>query len=480
MLAEGSLMQSMLNFSGKDAALKFISENNVKILNMCHIPEDGKLKTLSLSTSDKERVREILEYGERVDGSSLFSFIEPGKSDIYAYPRLDRVFMNPFAMLPTLNVLSDYKDENGKPLDIAPQNALVRAIGKLQSSNGVTLKALAELEFYVIATHQAGTLFSGEPDKNYHESSPLALFEDVRNEILGTLSIIGIPTKYGHCEVGRIISDSGTMMEQHEIEFMPQNLSEMAETISLAKWVVRNVCSRHGLSASFIPKIDLNHAGNGMHIHLCGFKRGLNLISKPDGNLSNEALSMIGGILKFAPSLAAFGNPTPVSYLRFIARKETPMHICWSAGNRLALIRIPLWRRFKKRIGKTEGCHETFEYRAPDAFANAHLLLAGLALAANYGLDNADESLNLAANLHAKAIKEEEGTFKMLPCSCHEAADNLRKDRKIYEADGIFPPKLIESTIQKLTHFDDKDLWNKLSSKPEETQKILAHYLHYG
>jgi glutamine synthetase len=479
-LVEGSLMNGMLNFSGKEAALKFISENNVKILNMCHIPEDGKLKTLSFSTSDKERVIEILEYGERVDGSSLFSFIEPGKSDIYVNPRIDRAFMNPFAMLPTLNILSDYKDEDGKPLDIAPQNVLARAVKKLQSSNGVTLKALAELEFYVIATHQVGTLFPGEPDKNYHESSPFALFEDVRNEILGTLSIVGIPTKYGHCEVGRIITDSGTIMEQHEIEFMPQNLSEMAETVSVAKWVVRNVCSRHGLSASFIPKIDLNHAGNGMHIHLCGFKRGRDVISKPDGNLSHEALSMIGGILKFAPSLAAFGNPTPVSYLRFIACKETPMHICWSVRNRLALIRIPLWWTFKKGIGKTEGCRKTFEYRAPDAFANTHLLLAGLALAANCGLDNAGESLKLAGNLHAKAVKEEEGRFKTLPRSCHEAADNLLKDRKIYEADEIFPPKLIESIIRKLNDFDDGDLWNKLSSKPEETQKMLMHYLHYG
>jgi glutamine synthetase len=227
MLMEDSLMNGILDFSGKEAALKFISENNVKILNICHIPEDGRLKTLSFSTSDKERVREILEYGERVDGSSLFSFMEPGKSDIYVTPRIDKGFMNPFTILPTLNVLSDYIDENGRPLDVAPQNVLARAEEKLQSSNGMTLKALAELEFYVI-TQKSAILFPGEPDKNYHESSPFAMFEDVRNEVLATLSVIGIPTKYGHSEVGRIITDSGTIMEQHEIELMPQNLPTMA------------------------------------------------------------------------------------------------------------------------------------------------------------------------------------------------------------------------------------------------------------
>ncbi len=167
-----------------------------------------------------------MENGERVDGSSLFSFIEPGKSDIFVIPRIDKGFMNPFTILPTLNVLSDYLDENAKPLDVAPQNVLARAEKKLQSSNDVTLKALAELEFYVIAEQQSRILFPGEPDKNYHESSPFAMFEDVRNEVLATLSIIGIPTKYGHGEVGRKITDCGNVMEQHEIEFMPQNLSD--------------------------------------------------------------------------------------------------------------------------------------------------------------------------------------------------------------------------------------------------------------
>lgn len=480
MLMEGPLMNGMLDFSGKEGVLKFISENNVKILNLCHIPEDGRLKTLSFSTSDKKRVKEILEYGERVDGSSLFSFIEPGKSDIYVTPRIDKAFMNSFTILPTLNVLSDYIDEDRQPLDVAPQNVLARAEKTLLSSTRITLKALVELEFYIVARQQNAILYSGEPDKNYHESIPFAMFEDVRNEVLATLSVIGIPTKYGHGEVGRIITDSGTVMEQHEIEFMPQTLSTMAETVCVAKWVVRNVCFRHGLIASFIPKIELNHAGSGMHIHLCAFKNGRNIISKPDGRLSDDALAMVGGILKLAPSLSALGNPTPVSYLRFIARRESPMHICWSARNRLALIRIPLWLKSKNRNEKTEGYQETFEYRAPDAFANAHLLFAGLALAASYGLNNTKECLGLAENLHAKSFKKEEEKFKILPRSCGEAADNLMKDRKIYENDGIFQPRLLETTIQNLNRYDDRDLWQRLADKPEETRNMLARYLHYG
>jgi len=473
-------MRGMLDFSEKEDVLKFISESNVKILNLCHIPEEGRLKTLSFSTADTDRVAETLDYGERVDGSSLFSFIEPGRSDIYVCPKIRRAFVNPFSILPTLNILCDYLDENGKPLDVAPQTVLERAENKLKLSRHVTLKALAELEFYIISEPQTELLFAGAPDKNYHESSPFAKFEDIRNEVLATLAVIGIPTKYGHSEVGRIIGSNGRVMEQHEIEFAPQGLADAAENVAVAKWVVRNVCMRHGVTASFVPKIDLNHAGNGMHIHLCGLKQGRNITAKPDGNLSNEALCMIGGILRFAPSLAAFGNPTPVSYLRFIARKESPMYICWSARNRLALIRIPLWWKFKRKNDQSESCRETFEYRAPDAFANPHLLLAGLALAADYGLNNVKETLRTAEELEAKNVKEEERKFKNLPRSCREAAGNLLRDRKIYEADGVFPPKLLETVMQKLNDFDDGDLWNRLSHRPEETEKMLARYLDYG
>jgi glutamine synthetase len=189
---------------------------------------------------------------------------------------------------------------------------------------------------------------------------------------------------------------------------------------------------------------------------------------------------MIGGILSFAPSLAAFGNPTPVSYLRFIARKESPMHICWSARNRLALIRIPLWWKFRKEIHDSESCRETFEYRAPDAFADPYLLLAGLALAVNYGLENSAESLRIAEDLHAESVKKEEKRFKLLPRSCSDAAKNLAKNREHYQGKGIFPTRLVDGTIHRLEGFDDQNLWKELLGRPEELRKMLMEYMDYG
>jgi len=473
-------MRGKLNFADKEDVVKFVAEKNVKLLNLCHVPEDGRLKTLAFAVSDERRVRQVLEFGERVDGSSLFSFIDPHKSDIYAMPKLDSAFLSPFSTAPALNVMCRYLDEDGRPLEVAPENVLLRAEERLRVSTDVVLKALAELEFFMIAKQSAEPLFPAVPDRNYHESAPFSVFEQVRNEILILLAEIGIETKYGHSEVGKIVEKEGTVTEQHEIEFMPQSLVDMAEAIAVTKWVIRNVCLKHGVSASFSPKVSLEHAGNGMHVHLCGLKNGRNIVEDVEGRLSVDAKEMIGGILRFAPSLAAFGNPTPVSYLRFLARKESPMNISWGARNRLALIRIPLWWTFKRPEEVADPCKRTFEYRAPDATANVCLLFAGMTVAILHGLKNHEESLKVADELHLEESEGKRKRFKRLPTSCSEAARNLKRDRKYYEADGVFPRAVIEGTVRRLKGYKDGDVAQKLKEEPQKVEKLMQTFLHYG
>jgi glutamine synthetase len=473
-------MLGKLNLIDKENVVRFVSEKNVKLLSLCHVPEDGRLKTVSFAASNAERIRDVLEFGERVDGSSLFSFIDPHKSDIYVMPKLETAFLNPFSSVPALSILCKYLDQDGNPLDVAPENVLLRAEAKLRSSADVTLKALAELEFFIISKQETEPLFPSIPDKNYHESAPFSVFEQVRNEVLVTLADVGIETKYGHSEVGRLLGKDGVVMEQHEVEFTPQNLVEMAEVIAVTKWVIRNVCVKHGVSVSFSPKISLEHAGNGMHIHLCGLKNGRNMIEDANGQLSIEAKEMIGGILKFAPSLAAFGNPTPVSYLRFLARKESPMNISWGSRNRLALVRVPLWWSFKGAEKESVPCKRTFEYRAPDATANACLLLAGITVAIEHGLKNHEESLKIAEELHLEESNNRKRRMKRLPRSCSESASNLKRDRKYYENDRVFPSAVIDTTVKKLRAYKDNDLAQKLKDEPLKVEKLMQTYLHYG
>jgi len=463
----------------KEDAIKLIREKDIKIINLCHIPEDCRLKTLSFAVKNRERLHEILEFGERVDGSSLFSYIDPNKSDVYIVPKIESTFVNPFSSIPTLNILCEYLDEDGKPLDIAPENILLRAEEKLRSSTNITLKALAELEFYIIYK-QEETVFPGVSERNYHESTPFAKFENLRNEVLITLEDVGIVTKYGHAEVGRFHSKTGYVMEQHEIEFLPQNLCKLAETIVIAKWIIRNICAKHDISVSFSPKPALEHAGNGMHIHLCGFKKNENIIADSKGNLTPEAKQMIGGILKFAPSLTAFGNTIPISYLRFISRKESPMHICWGTKNRLALVRIPLWWNYKENFRAAESCRRTFEFRAPDPSAYTHLLLAGIAVAVEYGLKNPKKAMKNAEDLNIENIVKRNKKYKVLPLSCAEAAKNLKRDRKYYDVDGVFPKRVIDGIINKLEFYKDRELWKKLDDKPEKIEDLLWKYLYHG
>jgi glutamine synthetase len=476
-------MQGKLNLIEKEGAVKFISEKGIKIFNLCHIPEDGRLKTLSFAATDENRVYEILEFGERVDGSSLFSYVDPSMSDIYIMPKLDTAFLDPFCTEPTLNVLCRYLDEKGNPLDIAPENILLNAEKKLLSSTSVVLKVFAELEFYIV---KQGTeqLFPSVPERNYHESMPFVRFEHLRNEILVALADIGVATKYGHAECGKVLGKDGTVMEQHEIEFLPEDSVRMAETVAISKWVIRNICAKHGVSVSFCPKVAMEHAGNGMHIHLCGLKKGRNIIPGPDGKLSVEAKRMIGGILKFAASLTAFANPLPVSYLRIGSHQEAPLHISWGKRNRLALIRIPLWWNFKtEKTAEAEvidPCRCTFEFRAPDPSANTYLLLAGIATAVEYGLKNPEETLRIAKQSHVEKTEGQKKKLQALPNSCSESAANLEKDRIYYETDGIFPKAVIEATVKKLKSYKDEALPQKLMSNPQKAEELIQKYLHCG
>ncbi|MCW4051708.1 MAG: glutamine synthetase family protein [Candidatus Bathyarchaeota archaeon] len=468
----------------KDQYITQIQEKGVRIVNLCHIPDDCRLKTLSFTAKTRNRLEEILEFGERVDGSSLFPYINPDRSDVYIIPRTESAFIDPFNSLPTLNILCDYFDEDGKPMKTAPQNILRRAEEKLFSSNSTVLNGLAELEFYVIQKKENVSDPSEKNDSvqtgNYQESTPIAKFGDLRNEALATLEDIGFAMKYGHAEVGRFYSKNGCLMEQQEIEFLPRRLSRMAETITIAKWVVRNICEKHGVTVSFSPKPALEHAGNGMHIHLYPVRGNRNVISDSEGNLTSEAKQIIGGILKFSRSLAAFGNTIPVSYLRFLSRSESPMHICWEAKNRLALIRIPLWWRFEKPFRESENSRRTFEYRGPDPSASNYLLFAGIAVAANYGLRNPKEAMKIAQDLNIGEKTELNKKRELLPLSCTEAADNLRRDREYYEGDGVFPKTVIDSIINRLESYKDGQLRTDMAANQSNVESLILRYLEYG
>jgi len=452
----------------KEDIVKFVKDKDIKILNLCHVAEDGRLKTLSFVISDEKYLTQILERGERVDGSSLFSYIDVSESDIFVLPIYRTAFINPFNAIPTLNILCESFDRNRKPLEFSPRNILRKAEKKLLNKTGVTLEALPELEFYVIFKREKEPLYPGVPQKNYHESAPFVKCEALRNEVMTTLGKCGVPVKYSHAEVGLIPTDE-FVMEQHEIEFLPQPFEVMADTLTIAKWIIRNIGAKYGVTISFAPKLMVGHAGNGMHVHICGLKNGKSMMTEANGELTKEAKRMIGGILNFAPSLTAFGNTVPISYLRLVPHQEAPTYLCWGYRNRSALVRIPLLK-------------QTLEFRSPDASANIYLLLAGVAVAVEYGLTN-DRILKLADDLYVDTNvyddKKVQAKLKELPGSCYESAEYLEKDKPLYEKENVFPREVLDGTVQKLKNYEDEKLGETLKDV-DKANEFMKRYLHCG
>ncbi len=474
----------------KNDIIKFCKEYKIEVVNFRYVAEDGKLKTLNFVISSMDHLDTILSQGERVDGSSLFSFIEAGSSDLYVVPRYRTAFVNPFAEVPTIDILCSFYNNEGKPLESDPGYVLRKANEEFTRQTGYTFKALGELEYYV--TCEKEDFYQGVDQKGYHSSAPYAKFEDIRTEALRLIVKAGGHVKYGHAEVG-CFSDEENYYEQHEIEFLPTNVEEAAEQMIIAKWILRMLGYQYGVNISYAPKITVGKAGSGMHFHMMVEKDGVNLTAE-SGKLSDLAKKMIAGILSSADALTAFGNTIPTSYLRLVPHQEAPTNICWGDRNRSVVIRVPLgWTGASNMIQDANpNFHEpeqkaqskqTFEFRVPDGSADIYLTIAGLIITALKGI-NMPNSLELAEKLYVDVNifkpehKEKLAQLKQLPLSCWESADALGAKREIFEENHIFPKGLIDSRIAKLKAYNDKGLSEKLYGNNEDIKKLVDKFLH--
>lgn len=107
--------------------VSYIKENGITMVNFMYPAADGRLKTLNFVINDAAYLDAILTCGERVDGSSLFPFIEAGSSDLYVIPRFCTAFIDPFAEQPTLSMLCSFFNKDGEPLESSPEHTLRKA-----------------------------------------------------------------------------------------------------------------------------------------------------------------------------------------------------------------------------------------------------------------------------------------------------------------------------------------------------------------
>jgi glutamine synthetase len=341
----------------------------------------------------------------------------------------------------------------------------------------VTLKVLCELEFYAISRHRENVLYPGTLERNYQESSPFVKFEQLRNEILVNLAAVGVQTKYGHAEVG-MFEKEDCFAEQHEVELQLQPPEDLADFTTIAKWVIRNVGAKFGVEVSFAPKIALGHSGSGMHVHVFGTRKNESIMTDSNGRLSEDAKAMVGGLLEFAPTLTAFGNTVPSSYMRLVPGQEAPTNVCWGYKNREALVRLPLSSCLEEG-GKRE-CIQTLELRLPDGSANVYLLLAGIIMAADHGLSNREKAIEFADELLMGGSKFKKESSIALPRSCYESARLLEKYREYYEKGNVFPKAVIDGVIRHLAQYDDENLTQTIGKESFKADELIRKFLHCG
>lgn len=472
--------------------INYIQQNEIRMVNFMYPAADGRLKTLNFVINNASYLDAILTCGERVDGSSLFPFIEAGSSDLYVIPRFRTAFVDPFAEIPTLVMLCSFFNKDGEPLESSPEYTLHKACKAFTDVTGMEFQAMGELEYYVISEDDG--LFPATDQRGYHESGPYAKFNDFRTQCMSYIAQTGGQIKYGHSEVGNFMLD-GKVYEQNEIEFLPVNAENAADQLMIAKWVIRNLAYQYGYDITFAPKITVGKAGSGLHIHMRMMKDGQNQMLK-DGVLSDTARKAIAGMMQLAPSITAFGNTNPTSYFRLVPHQEVPTNVCWGDRNRSVLVRVPLgWS------AQTDMCalanplesdsnydttqKQTVEMRSPDGSADLYQLLAGLAVACRHGfeIENAlaiAEQTYVNVNIHQKENADKLKALAQLPDSCAASADCLQKQRTVFEQYNVFSPAMINGIISRLRSYNDATLRKDIQDKPEEMLALVSKFFHCG
>ena len=472
--------------------ITYIQKNDIRMINFMYPAADGRLKTLNFVINNAAYLDAILTCGERVDGSSLFPFIEAGSSDLYVIPRFRTAFVDPFAELPTVSMLCSFFNKDGEPLESSPEYTLHKACKAFKDVTGMEFQAMGELEYYVISEDE--DMFPATDQRGYHESAPYAKFNDFRTECMAYIAQTGGQIKYGHSEVGNFALD-GMIYEQNEIEFLPVRAEDAADQLMIAKWVIRNLAFSYGYNITFAPKITVGKAGSGLHIHMRIMKDVQNQMLK-EGILSETARKAIAGMMVLAPSITAFGNTNPTSYFRLVPHQEAPTNICWGDRNRSVLVRVPLgWS------AKTDMCmlanplekpanydttqKQTVEMRSPDGSADIYQLIAGLAVACRYGFEM-ENALDIAektyvnVNIHKQENADKLKTLEQLPDSCAASADCLEKQRAFFEKYNVFSPAMIDGIITKLRAYNDSTLRSDIKDKPIEMMDLVEEFFHCG
>src|SRR5581483_7131019 len=394
--------------------------------------------TMPISEFDES----VFEEGLGFDGSSIRGFQAINESDMLLLPDSETMFMDPFTEVPTAVVICSVEDPlTREPYSRDPRYTAIKAQQYLRQT-GVADTAFfgPEAEFflfndvrYVNDPQQAGFKLDCEEASwnswadegpnlgykmrvkgGYYPCPPSDKLQNVRTEMVQKLMDIGVRVEIHHHEVG----GAG----QCEIDVRFDEIVTMGDKLQMYKYVVKNVAYEYGMSATFMPKPIFGENGSGMHVHFSLWKNGENLMYDETGyaGLSETARFMIGGLLKHAPALLAFTNPTTNSYRRLVPGYEAPINLVYSQRNRSACVRVPMYSKspMAKRI----------EFRAPDPTCNGYLAFSAMLMAALDGVQNRIEPPMPQDKDLYELPPEEKAAIAQTPGSLRAVLEELKND----------------------------------------------------
>ncbi|MEX1254844.1 MAG: type I glutamate--ammonia ligase [Dehalococcoidia bacterium] len=441
-----------------EAVAKLIKDNGIQIIDLRFTDLPGLWQHFSIMPREMVESGSIWVEGIGFDGSSIRGFQEIQESDMILIPDASTAQIDPFRAVPTLNIICDVKDPiTQQPYSRDPRYIARKAEEYLRSTGiADTCYVGPEPEFFVFddIRFDQGTQFgyyyvdsvegswnSGKdegpnlgykpkPKEGYFPVPPHDSLQDIRSEMILAMESVGIKIEVHHHEV----ATAG----QCEIDMRFDSLLKKADDMLWYKYIVKSVAQKHGKVATFMPKPLFGDNGSGMHTHQSLWKDGEPLFFDKAGYALTSDLCRwyIAGLLHHARALMAFCAPTTNSYKRLVPGYEAPVNLVYSARNRSAAARIPVFNENPKA--------KRIEFRPPDPTCNPYLAFSAMLMA---GLDGIEKKMDPGQPLDKNTYDlspEEEAKLKTVPGSLEEALEALEADHEFLLKGGVFTQDLLD------------------------------------
>ncbi|SFM78106.1 type I glutamate--ammonia ligase [Methanolobus profundi] len=403
----------------KEDVIKAIETNNVKFIRLQFTDIQGVVKDVEIPVTQIEKA---LTTGISFDGSSIEGFVRIDESDMVLKPDI-----RTFAILPwskdkggVARLICDIHMPDGRQFEADPRYVLKKVMKEAEEM-GYTLNVGPELEFFLFEKVDGKATTTPHDYGRYFEFAPTDLAEDIRRDIVLTLTDLNFDIEASHHEVA---------FGQHEIDFKYGDALATADNVMTFKYVTRTIAKLYGLHATFMPKPIAVENGSGMHINLSLSRGEENAFYDPEADMeiSETAKQFIAGVLKHIKAISCISNPLVNSYKRLIPGYEAPVYITWSGANRSSLIRIPSARGKSTRV----------ELRSPDPSCNPYITFAAILAAGLDGIKNGLEPGRIMDyNVFDLSKKERiERGIDTLPATISESADHLENDELLKDTLG--------------------------------------------